>query len=203
MALPLGELSPQVTERVLQSFLNDNINLFTHITEISVDITVGESQNLLGCYPLGMVIVCPLRPRCARPPLPRGEARNARAVHQRERQDVFPGTSPLRALAALGHLSQGERQGMPARYTKGRGKMFSRVRLHFGHSLRSATSPKGRGKMFSRVRLPFGHSLRSATSPKGRGKGCPRGTPKGVQKRALCRFGKSDIIRPIPHPGTM
>ena len=110
MALPLGELSPQVTERVLQSFLNDNINLFTHITEISVDITVGESQNLLGCYPLGMVIVCPLRPRCARPPLPRGEARNARAVHQRERQDVFPGTSPLRALAALGHLSQGERQ---------------------------------------------------------------------------------------------
>ena len=110
LALPLGELSPQVTERVLQSFLNDNINLFTHITEISVDITVGESQNLLGCYPLGMVIVCPLRPRCARPPLPRGEARNARAVHQRERQDVFPGTSPLRALAALGHLSQGERQ---------------------------------------------------------------------------------------------
>ena len=109
----------------------------------------------------------------------------------------------LSVLAALGHLSQGERQGMPARYTKGRGKMFSRVRLHFGHSLRSATSPKGRGKMFSRVRLPFGHSLRSATSPKGRGKGCPRGTPKGVQKRALCRFGKSDIIRPIPHPGTM
>ena len=109
----------------------------------------------------------------------------------------------LSVLAALGHLSQGERQGMPARYTKGRGKMFSRVRLHFGHSLRSATSPKGRGKMFSRVRLPFGHSLRLATSPKGRGKGCPRGTPKGVQKRALCRFGKSDIIRPIPHPGTM
>ena len=133
----------------------------------------------------------------------------------------------LSVLAALGHLSQGERQGMPARYTKGRGKMFSRVRLHFGHSLRSATSPKGRGKMFSRVLLPFRHSLRSATSPKGRGKmfsrllhpfrhslcsatspkgrgkGCPRGTPKGVQKRALCRFGKSDIIRPIPHPGTM
>ena len=80
LALPLGELSPQVTERVLQSFLNDNINLFTHITEISVDITVGESQNLLGCYPLGMVIVCPLRPRCARPPLPRGEARDARGA---------------------------------------------------------------------------------------------------------------------------
>ena len=46
LALPLGELSPQVTERVLQPFSNDNINLCTHITEIPVDIPVGESQNL-------------------------------------------------------------------------------------------------------------------------------------------------------------
>ena len=46
LALPLGELSPQVTERV------------------------------------GMVMVCPLRPRCARPPLPKGEARDAHTVHQ-------------------------------------------------------------------------------------------------------------------------
>ena len=78
-----------------------------------------------------MVIVCPLRPRYARPPLPKGEAREAftgtspfRALaalghlSQGERQDVFPGSSPLRALAALGHLSQRERQGMPARYTE-------------------------------------------------------------------------------------
>ena len=35
-----------------------------------------------------------------------------------ERQDVFPGTSPHRALATLGHLSQRERQGMLARYTE-------------------------------------------------------------------------------------
>ena len=55
LALPLGELSPQVTERVLQPF-----------TEIPVDI-----------------IVCPLRPRYARPPLPKGEARDARAVHRK------------------------------------------------------------------------------------------------------------------------
>ena len=102
LALPLGELSPQVTERVLQSFLNDNINLFTHITEISVDITVGESQNLLGCYPLGMVIVCPLRPRCARPPLPRGEAR------------CFPGYfSPSGTRCARPPLPRGE-----ARYAR-------------------------------------------------------------------------------------
>ena len=30
LALPLGELSPQVTERVLQPFSNDKINLCTH-----------------------------------------------------------------------------------------------------------------------------------------------------------------------------
>ena len=46
LALPLGELSPQVTERALQPLLNDKINLFTHITEIPVNIPVGESQNL-------------------------------------------------------------------------------------------------------------------------------------------------------------
>ena len=31
----------------------------------------------------GMVIVCPLRPRYARPPLPKGEARDARTVHRK------------------------------------------------------------------------------------------------------------------------
>ena len=45
-ALPLGELSPQVTERVLQPFSNDKINLCAHTTKIPVDIPVGESQNL-------------------------------------------------------------------------------------------------------------------------------------------------------------
>ena len=30
-----------------------------------------------------MVMVCPLRPRCARPPLPEGEARDAHTVHQK------------------------------------------------------------------------------------------------------------------------
>ena len=30
LALPLGELSPQVTERALQPFSNDKINLCTH-----------------------------------------------------------------------------------------------------------------------------------------------------------------------------
>ena len=46
LALPLGELSPQMTERALQPLLNDKIDLFTHITEIPVNIPVGESQNL-------------------------------------------------------------------------------------------------------------------------------------------------------------
>ena len=46
LPLPLGELSPQVTERVLQPFSNDKINLCAHTTKIPVDIPVGESQNL-------------------------------------------------------------------------------------------------------------------------------------------------------------
>ena len=46
LALPLGELSPQVTERVLQPVLNGNVNLFAHTTKIPVNIPVGKSQNL-------------------------------------------------------------------------------------------------------------------------------------------------------------
>ena len=45
-ALPLGELSPQVTERALQPFSNDMINLCTYTMKIPVDIPVGESKNL-------------------------------------------------------------------------------------------------------------------------------------------------------------
>ena len=57
--------------------------------------------------------VCPLRPRCARPPLPKGEARDAHAVHWevcrearprlRARRDGFP-----RQCAPQGHLLRGE-----------------------------------------------------------------------------------------------
>ena len=109
LALPLGELSPQVTERVLQPFSNDKINLCTHITEIPVYIPVGESQNLqpkrhqelrtfsIISKPLrfimlraiqfndqsGRSIVYPLRPRCDRPPLPKGEASDVRTVHRK------------------------------------------------------------------------------------------------------------------------
>ena len=42
LALPLGELSPQVTERVLQPILNGNVNLFAHTTKISGNIQVGK-----------------------------------------------------------------------------------------------------------------------------------------------------------------
>ena len=58
LALPLGELSPQVTERVLPPFLNNKINLCAHT-------------------------VCPLRPRRARSPLPQGEARDTHTVHRK------------------------------------------------------------------------------------------------------------------------
>ena len=43
LALPLGELSPQVTERALQPVLNGNVNLFAHTTKIPVNISVGKS----------------------------------------------------------------------------------------------------------------------------------------------------------------
>ena len=141
LALPSGELSPQVTERVLQPFSNDKINLCTHITEIPVYIPVGESQNLqpkrhqelrtfsIISKPLRLVMLRAIQ-------FNDKSGRSAIKVHlvwslvtlsvlaalghlsQGERQDVFPGTFHLRALAALGHLSQRERQGMLARYTE-------------------------------------------------------------------------------------
>ena len=141
LALPLGELSPQVTERVLQPFSNDKINLCAHTTKIPVDIPVGESQNLQPKRHQELrtfsIISKPLRFVMLRAIQFNDQSgRSAIKVHlvwslvtlsvlaalghlsQGERQDVFPGTSPLQALAALDHLSQGERQGMLARYTE-------------------------------------------------------------------------------------
>ena len=57
LALPLGELSPQVTERALRP--RDVICL-------------RRCQH----FPIDVAVICPLRPRC-RPPLPQGEARGA------------------------------------------------------------------------------------------------------------------------------
>ena len=135
LALPLGELSPQVTERVLQPFSNDKINLCTHITEIPVAHGVSSpceaaGHFLIGCCLLVWSLVA-LSVLAALGHLSQGERQDVfpgtsplRALaalghlSQGERQDVFPGTSPLQALATLGLLSQGERRGMPARYTE-------------------------------------------------------------------------------------
>ena len=46
LALPLGELSPTVTERALQPVLNSKVNLYAHAVKIPVGISIGESQNL-------------------------------------------------------------------------------------------------------------------------------------------------------------
>ena len=40
LALPLGELSPQVIERALQPVLDGKVNLFAHTTKIPVNIPV-------------------------------------------------------------------------------------------------------------------------------------------------------------------
>ena len=116
LALPLGELSPQVTERVLQPFSNDKINLCTHITEIPVYIPVGESQNLqpkrhqelrtfsIISKPLRFVMLRAIQ-------FNDKSGRSAVKVH------LVWSLVTLSVLAALGHLSQGERQGVPARDT--------------------------------------------------------------------------------------
>ena len=46
LALPLGELSPKVTERVLQTLLNGDINLCAYAAKIHINISVGETQDL-------------------------------------------------------------------------------------------------------------------------------------------------------------
>ena len=46
LAPPLGELSPQVTERALQPFLNGTIDLCAHTMKTAVNIPIGEPQNL-------------------------------------------------------------------------------------------------------------------------------------------------------------
>ena len=46
LALPLGELSPKVTERALQAFLNGDINLCAHAAKIHINISVGKMQDL-------------------------------------------------------------------------------------------------------------------------------------------------------------
>ena len=80
--------------------------------------------------------------------------------------------SSLSVLAALGHLSQRERQGVLGSSKKPRGGL---------RSLQMRAQRSGSHLSLSRVLQPFcrcGHclpspsSLRSATSPKGRGKGC-------------------------------
>ena len=117
LALPLGELSPQVTERVLQPFSNDKINLCTHITEIPVYIPVGESQNLQPKRHQELrtfsIISKPLRFVMLRAIQFNDQSgRSAVKVH------LVWSLVTLSVLATLGHLSQGERQGMLARYTE-------------------------------------------------------------------------------------
>ena len=69
LALPLGELSPKVTERALQALLNGTINLCAYAAKILVDIPVGKTQNLQSkrcqkCgtfniigHPLGLIVL--------------------------------------------------------------------------------------------------------------------------------------------------
>ena len=96
MALPLGELSPKVTERVLQTLLNGDINLCAHAAKIHINISVGKTQDLQSkrCQKCGTagrfpVDCCPLVWSCfpsqsaAPTALPKGEPSSARnALHR-------------------------------------------------------------------------------------------------------------------------
>ena len=69
LALPLGELSPKVTERAFQALLNGHINLLAHPTKFSVNLPVGKSQNFQAqsgqkrgafyiiCHPLRLIVL--------------------------------------------------------------------------------------------------------------------------------------------------
>ena len=46
LALPLGELSPQVTERGIRSFLNHKVYLFANTLEFASYISIGEPEYL-------------------------------------------------------------------------------------------------------------------------------------------------------------
>ena len=121
LALPLGELSPQVTERVLQPFSNDKINLCAHTTKIPVDIPVGESQNLQ--------------------PKRHQELRTFRIISKPLRLHELP--LPESRSAEFGMRSQVS--GAP-RSRGHQGCCLVWSCLPSPSSLRSATSPKGRGK---------------------------------------------------------
>ncbi|PWM43692.1 MAG: hypothetical protein DBX62_10890 [Clostridia bacterium] len=99
VALPLGELSPQVTERELKPFSNLMPTYYVKrcsplalpLGELSPQVTERVlrpflNDNIIGCCLLVWSLFA------------------------------------LSVLAALGHLSQGEKQGMIARYTEGSGK---------------------------------------------------------------------------------
>ena len=128
MALPLGELSPQVTERVLPPFLNNKINLCAHT-------------------------VCPLRPRRARPPLPQGEARDTHTVHRKvHRSARF--ICPSAAITAL-ERSSGKHRMAAGTETVLRPPRPSRRELllfvqqaHMNHGPVQAVLPQGRGDVF-------------------------------------------------------
>ena len=161
LALPLGELSPQVTERE--------------------PCARGTSSACEGAsiFRLDVAVICPLRPRCARPPLPQGEAKcrdgnrfttirlsggtriegSRKTVNGAYRYRYAPFLVPIYDALALplGELSP----QVTERTLRPRDVICLRRCQHF---------PIGRCRY-----LPSPSSLRSATSPTGRGKGCRDG----------------------------
>ena len=181
LALPLGELSPQVTERALQPVLNSNVNLFAHATKIPVDIPVGKSQDLQAqsrqkcgtfcviCHALRLIMLRTIY-------FDHQFCRSAVKIHNKTADDsLFVNLHRVFSEKKIPKLTFMGRH-FPA---KPPGVFQLTVIFWYGHgwpslsSLCSTTSPKGRGK-------PLSDGF-AASSPKGRAK-CrgQRTTPKGV-----------------------
>ncbi len=128
-ALPLGELSPQVTERGLQAFC--------------------------------MVIVCPLRPRCARTPLPRGEA--SRAKSPAFSLDMCVAENTLRGVRVGSSAVSGQQKRRTQR------SFVEKVALPLFRQSASSQSSRGRSSCrrasssaFTAASKPSGSLLRAA-----------------------------------------
>ena len=164
LALPLGELSPQVTERALQPTLNGNINLCAHSRKIPIHIPVGESQNLqpeplqvcgalcIICDSLSLIVLGAVQ-------FNHQLCRSAIKIHNKFANDpLFVYFHRIFAEKKIPELTFVGCH-FPA---KPPGIFQLSVVFWYGHC------------------LPSPSSLRSATSPKGRGKGDSHGTPNSV-----------------------
>ena len=157
LALPLGELSPQVTERACAR---------------------GTSSACEGAsiFRLDVAVICPLRPRCARPPLPQGRQGGAGT-------ETVLRPSDFRAARALRGSRKTVNGAYRYRYAPFLVPIYDALALPLGELSPQVTERTLRPRDVICLRrcqhfpigrcryLPSPSSLRSATSPTGERQG--------------------------------